>query len=197
MQEQPRRKPRIPLSPEELFYVIELKKIKQIQKLEEFKATNFYKITNRLNIFLAAFLTYCILSIFILCTWQKTYIEIATFNYGSTYSQKRQHGISEIQLKTTSGELIVVKTENLSEPPKKMEEIFLGKDLLFKKTLKVKLINNENAFWSTNSYASLTVCSFALIIGFFIYKVNKHLTVNGLLMTFGLFTLASLYFILI
>ena len=33
-EEQPRRKPRVPLSPEELYYFIKLKKLKQVEKVE-------------------------------------------------------------------------------------------------------------------------------------------------------------------
>lgn len=197
MQEQPRRKQRVPLSPEELFYVIELKKIKQAQKLEKFKATSFYKITNRFNIFLTGFLTYSIVSIFILSSWQKTYIMSAKCDYGSFNKALKKRTIAGIQLRTLSGEYLEIRTDDLYEIPKRLDEIYLGRDLLFKKPLKAKLANNEHIFWSVNSYASLTVCCFAMMIGFFIYKVNMHLTVNGLLMTTGLFSLASLYFILI
>ena len=197
MQEQPRRKPRTPLSPEELFYVIELKKIRQFEKLEKFKATAFYKITNRVNIFLAGFLTYCIISILILSSWQTTYVLWAECEYGPYDPAKRQRTISEVRLNTTSNEILTIRTDNLFTQPKKLDEIYLGKDLIFNKTMKVKLVQEENVFWSVNAYASLTVCTFALVLGFFIYQVNKHQTVNGLLMTTGLFVLASLYFILV
>ena len=48
MQEQRKRKPRIPLTPEELFYVIELKKLKQAQKIAAFKASKFYNVLNKI-----------------------------------------------------------------------------------------------------------------------------------------------------
>jgi len=196
-EEQPRRKPRTPLSPTELYYFIELKKLKQAQKIETFKTSFFYKLTNRVNIALAAILTYCLLSILILNYWQKTYILKTISTYGETKPHNFKRTISELQIKTTSGEHIIVKTDDLFDLPLNNQEIFIGKDFVFGKILKAKLAYDERPFWSINAYASFTVCSFALGMGFFIYKVNKHLTINGLLVTFGLFFLASLYFVMI
>ena len=66
-EEQPKRKPRIPLSKEELFYVKEIKKLKELKRIADFKATKFYKVLNRVNIVLAGFLSYCVLSVLICC----------------------------------------------------------------------------------------------------------------------------------
>jgi hypothetical protein len=197
MHEQPRRKPRIHLSPEELFYVIELKKIKQLQKLEAFKATLFFKIINRLNIFFAAFLTYCILSILILSSWQKAYVSHAICKYDDYIPEMKQRTIGDIQLDLTSGEYIHIITSNLFHKPQANDVVFVGKDFLFRKTLKVKFETEDQVFFGVNSYADLTVCGFALLMGFFIYKVNKHYTINGLFITLSMFMLASFYFVLV
>ena len=194
---QPRRKQRIPLSPEELYYFIKLKKLKEVKKLEEFKATSFYKLFNCLNIVLAALVTYCVLSILILTTWQKTYIQDYAITIGNLVPENDQYTISEIHLQTMSGNEFTIKTDYLFIEPIAYQPVFLGKDYIFNKTLKVKLSYDNRAFWSINAYASLSVCLFALGIGFYIYKYNKHLTVYGILTAFSLFGLASLYFILI
>ena len=194
-EEQPRRKPRIPLSPTELYYFIELKKLKQAQKIESFKASFFYKLTNGINIGLAAVLTYCIISLLMLNYWQKTYVLNIISSYGETKPHNFQRTISELQIKTTSGEFVIIKTDDLFDLPTKNQEIYLGKDFLFGKIIKAKLAFDERPFWSLESYARFTVCIFALGMGFFIYQVNKHLTINGLLVTFGLFFLASAYFV--
>lgn len=196
-EEQPRRKQRIPLSPEELYYFIKLKKLKEVKKLEQFKATYFYKIFNSLNIILAAVVTYCVLSILILTTWQKTYIQNYSISLGNLVPENDQYTISEIHLQTMSGNEFAIKTDYLFKEPTKYQLVYLGKDYIFNKTLKAKLSYDNRAFWSINAYASLSVCLFGLGIGFYIYNYNKHLTVNGLLTTFGLFGLTSLYFILI
>ena len=195
-EEQPRRKPRVPLSPEELYYFIKLKKLKQVEKVERFKATFFYKLFNYINIVLAGLITYFVLSILILSTWQQSHIAYYTSSRGEVKPETNQRTISEIQLQTMSGHCVVIKTDYLFEEPKTHQPIYLGKDILFNKILKVKLSYDDRAFWSTNSYASLSVCFFVLCIGFLIYKINKHLSVNGLLTVFGLFSLASLYFLL-
>jgi hypothetical protein len=41
-EEQPKRKPRTPLSKEELFYVKEIKKLKELKRIEDFKKTIFF-----------------------------------------------------------------------------------------------------------------------------------------------------------
>ena len=194
-EEQPRRKPRIPLSPTELYYFIELKKLKQAQRVENFKASFFYKITNRINIALAAFLTYCIVSVLTFNYWQKTYVQRTISKYGATHAASHQRTISELQIKTTSGEFIIIKTNDLFDMPVRNQEIYLGKDFVFGKILKARLSYDERPFWSLNSYARLTVCVFALGMGFLIYQLNMHLTINGLLATFGLFFLAAVYFV--
>ena len=196
-EEQPRRKPRIPLSPEELYYFVKLKKLKQIEKLELFKATFFYKLFSYINIFLAALITYFLLSILILSGWEQSYIVDYSASRGEVKPENNERTISEIQLQTMSGKCVVIKTDYLFEEPKINQPVYLGKDILFDKLLKVKLSYDDRAFWSINAYASLSVCFFALCTGFFIYKINKHLSVNGLLTVFGLFSLASLYFLLI
>lgn len=195
-EEQPRRKPRIPLSPTELYYFKELKKLKQAQKLENFKASAFYRITNRVNIGLVAFLTYCLLSMFILNYWQKTHVASVLVSYGEMGADY-QRSINELQVRANSGEFIVLKTEQLFDVPEKNQVIYMGKDFLFGKILKARLSFDERPFWCFETYARCTVCVFALTMGFFIYQVNKHLTVNGLLVALALFMLASLYFVLV
>ena len=196
-EEQPRRKQRIPLSPEELHYFIKLKKLKEVKKLEQFKATSFYKVFNSLNIFLAGLVTYCVLSIVVINTWQQTRIFNYSIRLGDYVPEIDQYTISEIHLQTMSGNDLSIKTSYLFQEPTKYQSIFLGKDFIFHKILKAKLSFDTRDFWSINAYASLSVCLFALAIGFYIYIYNLHLTVNGLLTAFGLFGLASLYFILI
>ena len=195
-EEQPRRKPRIPLSPTELYYFKELKKLRQAGKIEAFKASAFYKITNRINIALAAFLSYCILSMFVLNYWQKTHVAGVTTSYGEMGKDYRRT-IAELQIRTNSGEFMILKTNQLFDIPARNQEIYMGKDFLFGKILKARLSFDDRPFWCFETYARFTVCAFALGMGFFIYQVNKHLTVNGLLVAFGLFFLAGLYFVLV
>jgi len=196
VEEQPRRKPRIPLSPTELYYFKELKKLKQAQKLEAFKAGNFYKITNRVNIALVAFLSYCVLSMLILNYWHKTSIESVTVSYGPIGPDYRR-SVSELRILTLSGDYLILNTDRLFDIPAKNQEIYMGKDFLFGKVLKGRLSFDERPFWCFETYARFTVCAFALGMGFFIYQVNKHLTVNGLLVAMALYVLASLYFVLV
>jgi len=197
MQEQPRRKPRIPLTPEELFYVMELKKLRKQQRLQSFKASYFYKVTNWLNIWLAAFLTYGIISNLILCYWQKAYVEKAVCTYASYVPEEHKRTIGIVDLYLTNGSFIKVRTSNFFNEPKPYELVYLGKDFLFDKVVKVQFVGADQAYWNENAIASTIVSVFALMIGFFVYLVNKHLTVNGLLTTLGMFVLASLYFILV
>ena len=196
-EEQPKRKPRIPLSKEELFYVKEIKKLKEIKRIEDFKASKFYKFLNRANIFLAGFLTYCVLSILIFCHWEFKTIDKVNCSYGNYNPITNKRTIDEIEVTTTDGNFVTIKTDELFQMPQQNEAFYIGRDFIFGKIIKVKLAFDDRAFWQIYTYPAFTVTLFALCMGFFVYKVNKHLSVNGLLTVFGLFVLASLYFILI
>lgn len=197
MQEQPRRKPRIPLSPEELFYMLELRKLKQAQKLQSFKASNFYKTMNVLNVVFVAFVTYCILSIIILSVWEKTSVVQVKCSYERYSKDQNRTLISELEMYDVNGNHLYLKTSELHQCPQKNDVIYLGRDVLFGKILKVSIGNNANEYWTVFSYASICLSIFAVLISFFIYKVNMHLTIHGLIMSFALLMLATLYFVLI
>lgn len=195
--EKPGRKPRIPLSPEELFYVKKIKELKEIKKVEDFKATFFYKFFNRMNIALAGFLSYCVLSILVFSQWQTATITYVKCSYDNFDREAQQQSISSIEIKTASGEFMPIRTSNLFIEPQEHQSVYIGRDFIFKKILKVKLQYDERTFWHIYTYPVFAICMFALGLGLFVYKVNKHLTVNGLLTVFGLFFLASIYFILV
>ena len=196
-EEQPRRKPRIPLSSEELFYFKKLKNLKELKRIDDLKKTPFYKIINRINITLAAFLTYCLLSILICCNWQKAYVSSTMFYYGPFNEQVNAQSIIELQITTADGTFVPIKTSEIYQVPKKNDIFYIGRDFVFNKIIKAKLSFDDRTFWHLYTYPSFIVIVFALCLGFFIYKVNKHLSINGLLTVFGLFFLASLYFVMI
>ncbi|MDF2453534.1 MAG: hypothetical protein K0S26_3038 [Bacteroidota bacterium] len=195
--EKPGRKPRIPLSPEELFYVKKIKELKEIKRVEDFKATSFYKFFNRANVVLAGFLSYCVLSVLVFSQWQTAAITYVKCSYDDFDRDAQQQSISSMEIKTASGEFIPVKTNDLFIEPQEKQTIYIGHDFIFNKILKVKLSYDERTFWHIYTYPVFVICVFAMGLGLFVYKVNKHLTVNGLLTVFGLFLLASLYFILV
>ena len=197
MQEQRKRKPRIPLTPEELFYVIELKKLKQAQKIAAFKASKFYNVLNKINIVLIALITYCALSILIASTWTTstiTAVEIHTSKYDPLVGKR---AYTEIEISTSNNEHHYLKTDNLYTEPKTGNVLFLAKDFLFRKTVAMKFENCEEKFYPVFSYATLTLCFFVLAVSFFIYLVDRHLTSNGLLMCCGLASLTLLYYLLL
>jgi len=196
-EEQSKRKPRSPLSKEELFYVKEIKKLKELKRVADFKATNFYKILNRTNVVLAGFLSYCVLSVLMCCYWQANTIAKLHCSYGDFNPALNKRTIDEIEITTQKGESLTIQTDELFQIPEENQVFYIGRDLIFGKALKAKLIFDERSFWQIYTYPAFTVTVFALCMGFFVYKVNKHLSINGLLTVFGLFALASLYFILI
>jgi len=196
-EEQNRRKPRVPLSPEELFYFKKLKELKELKRIEDLKKTNFYKVINRINIGLVAFLSYCLLSILVCCQWQKSYVQSTNCSYGEFNRELNARPITEIQITGNDGLIVPIKTSELYVLPQKNEAFYIGRDLLFNKIIKAKLAFDDRTFWHIYTYPSFIVIVFALCLGFFIYKVNKHLSVNGLLTVCGLFFLASLYFVMI
>ncbi|MES2515714.1 MAG: hypothetical protein V4580_16285 [Bacteroidota bacterium] len=196
-EEQPRRKPRIPLSPEELYYFKQIKHLKELKQIEDLKKTPFYKIINNINITLAAFLSYCLLSILICCHWQKTYVSSINCSYGEFNRTQNARTVTELQITAIDGTFVPVKTAELYQLPEHFEGFYIGRDFLFNKILKAKLGFDDRTFWHIYTYPSFMVIVFALCMGFFVYRVNKHLSVNGLLTVCGLFFLASLYFVMV
>jgi len=197
MKEQPRRKPRIPLSPEELFYVKEIKQFKELKRIQDFKNSSFYKVINKINIALVAFLSYCLLSILVCCHWQKNYVSHINCSYGVFNRTENAREITEIQITAIDGTFVPIKTSKLYQAPKHFEGFYIGRDFVFNKIIKAKLGFDDRTFWHIYTYPSFIVIVFALSLGFFVYRVNKHLSVNGLLTVCGLFFLASLYFVMI
>lgn len=191
----PRRKERTPLSPEELHYFIKLKKLKQVQKTEAFKATIFYKTFSYINIVLIGFVTYCVLSVLILTHWEKDTLTQFTSCYGEYNKEAQQRTITEINLVTKNNTSMLIKTSYLFQEPELDSGIYIAKDYLLRKVLKVKLNYDDRAFWKNETYPAFILCLFALLLSLYTYRFEKHLTANGLLTVFGLLFLSSIYFI--
>jgi hypothetical protein len=196
-EEKPRRKPRIPLSPEELYYYKKVKQLNEQKRVEDFKATLLYRILNPINTVFAGFLTYCILSILICSQWQTNTVLKAKCSYGPYNREMKLPEITEIEFDTKVGENFKVATSNYFQVPQPGDVLYIGRDFIFRKIIKVKLDDADQIFWNINTYPLLVVALFALLLGFFVYKIDRHLNSNGLLTVFGLFTLASLYLVLI
>lgn len=197
IEEQPKRRRRIPLSREELYYFIQLKKLKQVEQIEQFRKSTFYKVFNFINIVLSACLAYYIFSVLFACQWQTENIQsVSLSRRGGFDSETRTHSITQVDIETNQAKFSVV-TKAFYIEPLVGETILIGTDFIFNKRVKTKFNFEDRSFWNSNTYPSFAVCCFALSVGLIIYKINKHLSANGLLMVFGLYFLACLYFICI
>ena len=167
-----------------------------MQRIETFKNTTFYKYLNFANIFLVAFLTYCLFSILLFCKWETKNILEANYSYDSrTIDSYGPPSINQVEITTDDGNLMTVKTSHLFQKPLPNSKLYVGRDLIFDKKLKVKFDFNDSSFWLIYTYPKFIVCMFSLVFGCFIYSINKHLSTNGLLTVFGLFVLSSVYFV--
>jgi hypothetical protein len=195
-EEKSKRRQRNPLSAEELHYFIKLKQLKQTEKIEVFKQSIFFKTFNALNVILTALLAYYIFSVLFGCAWQNDSItHVSVSRSGPFHEANGQRSIAEVNLETTGEKKFTIKTDLFFTEPLPKQSISVGKDVVFGKILKVKFSNDDRLFWNSNTYPSFSLSIMVLLLGMFIYAVNKHLTVNGLLIAFGLFFLANLYFI--
>lgn len=196
-EEQPKRRQRNPLSAEELHYFKKLKQLKQDEKITAFKQSNFYKRFNLANILLSALLAYYVFSVLFVCCWQSERVTLVHVTRGEYNEEVKERTISELDIETQTGNRFSVITNSFFKVPKINDTIYIGTDFLFNKHIKTKFSSDNRAFWNVNTYPSFTLCLVALILALFIYKLNRHITHNGLLTAFGLFALASLYFILV
>jgi len=197
-EEQPKRRQRNPLSAEELKYLIKLKILKQEEKVDAFKGTKFYKTFNFFNIILYSILSYYIFSVCFACNWQEEIIKNVSYSRRGGFVANAEHySITEVELETYSGKYFVVKTDLFFAEPAVFQHIYIGRDFVFNKIIKTKFCGDDREFWNLKTYPSFILCSFSLLLGLYIYRLDRHLNVNGLLMAFGLFFLSCLYFICI
>jgi hypothetical protein len=195
-EEKSKRRQSNPLSAEELHYFIKLKQLKQTEKIEVFKQSIFFKTFNALNVILTALLAYYIFSVLFGCAWQNDSItHVSVSRSGPFHEANGQRSIAEVNLETTGEKKFTIKTDLFFTEPLPKQSTSVGKDVVFGKILKVKFSKDDRLFWNSNTYPSFSLSIMVLLLGMFIYAVNKHLTVNGLLIAFGLFFLANLYFI--
>jgi hypothetical protein len=179
-----------------LHYFIKLKQLKQTEKIENFKQSIFFKTFNISNVILSALLAYYIFSVLFGCAWQNDTIKhVSVSRSGAFNKDNGQRSIVEVNLETLEEGNFTIKTNLFFTEPLTEQSISIGKDVVFGKILKVKFSNDERFFWNINTYPSFSLSIMVILLGMFIYAVNKHLTVNGLLIAFGLFFLANLYFI--
>lgn len=195
LDEQPRRKQRIPLTAEELFYVKKIKELKEQERIFKFKSTKFYKICNGVNIVLVGILSYCLLSIWICTYWQQATIAHVTCNHSKYNKELKAAEITSVEIETTNALKLTILTSEFYNTPEAGQHFFIGRDFLFHKILKVKFNSSEHVFWHQFTYPKLTLLIFAAGVGFFIYKMNRHLTFNGLIISVVLNLIADLYFI--
>ncbi len=197
-EEKPKRRQRNPLSAEELKYFIKLKKLKQAEKIEEFKKAKFYKVFNSLNIILFSIISYYIFSVFFACNWQEEVIKNVTYSRnGGFVAEAQNYSITEVDLETYNDNRFLVKTNLFFVEPMPFQHIYIGRDFIFNKALKTKFVGDDREFWIFTTYPCFMLCTVSLLLGFGIYKLDRHLNVNGLIMAFGLFFLTCLYFICI
>ena len=167
LEEKPKRKPRVPLSPEELFYFKKLKLLKEQKKIEDFKKSTLFIAINRVNVFLVSFLTYGLFSILVACHWEKSSIRTAACSYEKQVEQNQTPSINAINIITSSGELIQIKTKALFDEPHVNDIIFIGSPdylpLFFNLTEALpnrKIIyGNFSCNWSYFSIHGYDICS--------------------------------------
>jgi len=187
-----KRRPRVPLSPEELFYFIQLKKLRKTEQVLAFKATRYYKGLNSVNITIVVLITYIVLSAFFLCSWQKNYIlELKTVGQYNAAAARRE--IINMSIRTTNGELIELSTSNLYELPRKFDAVWVGRDFLFGKILKGKLQGHREGYLHANLFPVFFISFFVIAVVFMVYYFNLHLTRYGLTAITILLGLALLY----
>lgn len=188
-----RRKNRVPLSAEELFYFIQLKKLVKTEQLLKFKKTRFYKVMNLINIGLITIIAYMVFSGFLLSHWEK--VEIASVDpvYGPYHIEKGANEIHQLNIVTNTGLHLSAVTEHLFELPKEHDSIWIGKDFVFGKPLKIKLAHLHKSCFLFEIYPILFVGFFVMGMVCLIYAFNQHLTKHGLIGIFILLILGFLY----
>jgi len=181
-QENNKRPPRVPLSPEEVKEFIRFKKFKERAQIERFKKTRTYKILNAFNVICIVVYTEIIFAFLGTCSFTGHYIQSTNVYTGEeTIGGKRIY--SSAVFKMINGkeyDVSIRDTITLPATPGKIytpAKLFVGQDWILKKEIKIRMDQGEKDYYIKRSFPLLFI---SILFGFvtfvlFGYNMNQHL----------------------
>lgn len=172
-----RRAPRIPLTPEEVAELVEIKKILAHNKLQKLKKSFLFKFLNFLNIF--CFFIFCelIISFYGPCHSQIHYSKNVMVRYSDKINENGKRIISDIVMVDVNDNHYKLSVNEFIETPFKYSSFRVCKDFLLQREIKAQVNTSDNYYRiqaaSPMLFLSIFLGIFSLI--FFSYNLNQNL----------------------
>jgi hypothetical protein len=181
-QESNKRPPRIPLTPDEVKEFIRFKKFKERARIERFKKTRTYKILNAFNVISIIIYTEIIFAFLGSCNFAPHYILSTTVYTGDEIIGGKRI-FSSATFRMVNGkeyDVSIRDTVSLPNIPGKSytpAKLYVGKDWILRKEIKVRLEMGEKDYFIKRSFPLLFI---SILFGFvtfvlFGYNMNQHL----------------------
>ncbi|MBA2611284.1 MAG: hypothetical protein H0U95_04880 [Bacteroidetes bacterium] len=177
MEEGKKRQPRIPLTPEEVAELVEIKKIRAFNKLQRFKSSRIYKVLNCFNVL--CFFIFCelIISFYGPCHYQIHYTKNVLVSFSDKKDENGKRRISDIVIIDVQDKTYKLMVNEFIETPLKYTAFKVGKDYLLQREIKAFVNTSENYYRIQKAspilFLSVFLGIFSLI--FFSYNLNQNI----------------------
>ncbi|MDP1800609.1 MAG: hypothetical protein Q8L81_04610 [Bacteroidota bacterium] len=188
-----KRAPRIPLTPEEVAELVEIKKIRAFNKVQRFKRSFIYKFLNCFNVF--CFFVFCelIISFYGPCHYQTHYSKNVLVTYGDKKNEAGKRKISDIVIIDVNDKSYNLIVNEFIETPAKYTAFKVGKDYLLRREIKAYINTSDDYYRIQDAspilFLSVFIGTFSLI--FFSYNLNQNLHSLGAISIINAITLMA------
>ncbi|MBA3682831.1 MAG: hypothetical protein H0W73_16955 [Bacteroidetes bacterium] len=171
-----KRAPRIPLTSEEVAELIEIKKIREHNKLQRFKKTKTFKYLNCFNIL--CFFIFCelVISFYGPCHYQLRYSKNVVVHFDDKIDKNGHRVIEDMNMIDVEGRNYKLIVDEFIETPQKYSTFKVGKDYLLQREIKA-FVNTSGNYYRIQSASPILFLSVFLIffsIIFYTYNLNQN-----------------------
>ena len=191
-----KRPPRQPLSPEEVYTFIKIKKHRQLRILERFKQTRRYKLMNGFNIFCIIIYSELIIAFLGTCHYNGHYIRTIN-NFTSREVKGGKTVSSSIVINSINEKIYDVSINDTITQPQKFTRFLVGKDWILQKEVTVRFEGVKEIFIIKDSFPILFISCLLGITTFISFGYNLNQIKYSLMATSLMNGLALFSFMLL
>jgi len=176
-----KRAPRIPLTPEEVAELIEIKKIREHNKLQRFKRTSTFKFLNCFNVF--CFFIFCelVISFYGPCHYQTRYSKNVIVHFDDKIDANWHRVIEDMNMIDVEGRNYVLILDEYIETPQKYSSFTIGIDFLLQREIKASVSTSQNYYRIQSASPILFLSVFLIIFSLIFYSYNLNQNPNSLM----------------
>ncbi len=176
-----KRAPRIPLSPEEVAELVEIKKIREFYKLQQFKKTKTFRILNCFNVI--CFFIFCelVISFYGPCHYQSRYSKNVIVTFDDKIDENKHRVIEDINMIDVNGKNYKIVIGEFIQTPQKYSEFKVGKDYLLQREIKAFVETSQNYYRIQSASPILFLSVFLIVFSLIFFSYNLNQNPNSLL----------------